>query len=78
MFDINFADGNINAVEIMILQSEEYADEIIRRFKVEYCINDDPNLLLDSIVEDIKPDIDIIPESVERIKNEIANFIGEY
>lgn len=76
MFDLS---NGVNGLEYMMLQemqSEEYADEIIRRFKSEYCINDDPNLLLDSIVEDMNLDIDIFPESVERIKNEISNYIG--
>ena len=73
MFDLS---NGVNGLECMMMQSEEYADEIIRRFKSEYCINDDPNLLLDSIVEDMNLDIDIFPESVERIKNEISNYIG--
>lgn len=73
----NLSNG-INYYEMSMLQSEEYADEIIRRFKSEYCINDNPNILLDSIVGNMNLDIDIFPESVEHIKNEIANFIGEY
>jgi hypothetical protein len=73
MFNLN---NGVNVLECMVLQSEEYADEIIRRFKREYCVNDDPNELLDSIVEDMDIDGDIFPESVERIKNELSYFIG--
>ena len=80
MFDFNIADGKMNGFELAVLQSEEYADEIIKNFKRQYNGTQDPNLLLDSIVEDMNIDdsIDLVPESVERIKNEISNFLGVY
>ena len=80
MFDFNIADGKMNGFELAVLQSEEYPDEIIKNFTRQYNGTQDPNFLLDSIVEDMDIDdsIDLVPESVERIKDEISNFLGVY
>ena len=72
----NMADGEINPYELAVLaevQSEEYADEIIREFKANYD-GGNPNDFLSSLVEDM--DVDLLPQSIARINNEITNFLS--
>ena len=63
----------------MILQSEEYADQIIRTFKSNFEDGDDPNDLLQTICMGLNiSDGDLMPESKRRIENEIKNYLMRY
>lgn len=75
----NLADGNLNGFELAFLQSEEYADQIIRVFKNNYEDGDNPNDLLSQIAEGL--DIhngDLFPDSKERIEREVSNYLMRY
>ena len=74
---IDFSDG-INTLEYMMLQeiqSEEYADNIIRTFKQTYT-GGDPNSYLTQITDNIGlVEGDLTPASKQRIENEISNYL---
>ena len=77
LFD--FTDGKMNSLEIMLLQSEENADNIIRVFKNNYKSGDDPNDLLSAIAQGLNiGDEDLLPESKTRIENEVRNYLMRY
>ncbi len=75
---IDFSNG-INTLEYMILQelqSEEYADEIIKKFKERWIGIGDPNEFLSNIADEIVPDAgDLLPASKTRIENTISNYL---
>ena len=76
MFDFNLADGKMNGFEIAFLQSEEYADEVISRFKETYDGTQIPDQLLDAIVADMGlGHQDLMIDSVHRIENTISNYL---
>ena len=77
LFDMT--DGKMNGFELAALQSEEYADQIIRIFKSNYEDGDDPSDLLTVIVNGLGvTDEDLFPESKRRIENEIKNYLMRY
>ena len=79
MLDINFADGKMNGLECIILQSEENADQIIKVFKNNYEDGDDPQDLLAQICNGLNiSDADLLPASKSRIEKEISNYLMRY
>ena len=77
LFDLT--DGKMNGFEIAFLQSEEYADEIIKRFKASYTGRENPNMLLDAIVEDMNlGSEDLMFDSIRRIENEVGNYVEAF
>lgn len=75
MLDINFSDNQVNSFELILLQSEEYADEIIRRFKISYT-GGDPTVTLNNITNDMNLlEGDLLIESKKRIEAEISNYL---
>lgn len=75
----NFADENLNGFELAFLQSEEYADQIIKEFKNTYIEGENPNELLSSIAGRL--DIhngDLFPDSKTRIEREVSNYLMRY
>lgn len=79
MLNFNLADGKMNGFEIAFLQSEEYADEIIKRFKTSYTGRENPNMLLDAIVEDMNlGNEDLMFDSIRRIENEVGNYVEAF
>ena len=76
MFDFNLADERMNGFEIMILQSEEYADKIIKTFKERWIGCGNPSQFLSDIADEILPDAEsLLPASIKRIENEINNYL---
>lgn len=76
MFDFNLTDEKMNGFEIMVLQSEEYADEIIKTFKERWIGCGDPSQFLSDIADEILPDAEsLLPASIKRIENEINNYL---
>lgn len=76
MFNFNLADEKMNGLEWMVLQSEEYADEIIKTFKERWIGSGDPSQFLSDIADEILPDVDfLLPASIKRIENEINNYL---
>ena len=77
MFDLT--DNITTGFEVMILQSEEYADQIIHLFKSNFENGDDPKKLLQTIAMklNIGPE-DLLPESKKRIENEVRNYLLRY
>ena len=74
----NLSDG-INYYEMRILQSEEYGDQIIRKFKREYKYPDNPKHFLESLVAGMGLDSsDLTPSTIRRIENEINNYLRRY
>ena len=77
LFDMS--DNVITPMEIALLQSEEYADEIIRRFEQEYNGCQIPTDLLDSIVKDMNLSAeDLFPDSIKRIENTVSNCLRRH
>ena len=77
MFDMS--DNVITPMEIALLQSEEYADEIIRKFKKEYNGSQMPTTLLDSIVKNMNLSAeDLFPDSIKRIEDTVSNYLRRY
>lgn len=76
MFNFNLADEKMNGLEWMVLQSEEYADEIIKTFKERWIGSGDPSQFISDIADEILPDADfLLPASIKRIENEINNYL---
>ena len=73
LFDLS--DGAMTGFELAMLSSADAADFIIKEFKREYH-GQDPQFLLDSIVENTNVD-DIFPEDVEHIKEAILDYLEE-
>ena len=77
MFDMS--DNIVTPMEIALLQSEEYADEIIRKFEKEYNGSQMPTILLDSIVKDMNLSAeDLFPDSIKRIEDTVSNYLRRY
>lgn len=77
LFDLS--DGKMNGFELAFLQSEEYADNIIRLFKSNYEDGDDPEDLINTICYGLHiSDEDLLPDSKKRIENEIRNYLMRY
>lgn len=74
LFDMS--DGIMNGFELAVMSSADAADIVIKEFKRKYHRGQDPQFLLDSIVDDINVD-DIFPEDCERIKEAITDYLGE-
>ncbi len=76
MFDFNLADEKMNGFEIMVLQIEYYADEIIKTFKERWTGCGIPSQFLSDIADEILPDAEsLLPASIRRIENEINNYL---
>lgn len=77
LFDLT--DNSMTGFEIMALQSEENADNIIRVFENNYEDGDDPEDLLSQIAEGlgIGPS-DLLPASKQRIEDTIRNYLMRY
>lgn len=74
MFDMT--DNIMTPLEITILQSEEYADQIIKTFRERWIGCGDPSQFLSSIADEILPDAEsLLPASKKRIENEINNYL---
>ena len=70
----NLTDG-VNAFEVILLQSEEYADTIIRLFKEIYVFGD-PNDVLSSIVDNLGiKSGDLLDISIQRVHDEVENYL---
>lgn len=77
LFDLT--DNVTTGFEVMVLQSEEYADQIVRTFKNNYEDGDDPQDLLTQICNGLGlSDGDLLPASVTRVQNEIKNYLMRY
>ena len=77
LFDLT--DNHMNGFEVMVLQSEENADQIIRVFKNNYEDGDNPNDLLTQICNELGfNDADLFPASKTRIEKEISNYLMRY
>jgi hypothetical protein len=78
MFNLfDFADNWVSPLEISMLISEEYADEIIKTFKERWAGCGDPSQFLSDIADEILPDAEsLFPESKKRIEKEINNYLG--
>lgn len=72
-FDLS--DNTMTGFELAVLSSADAADLIIKEFKRKYH-GQDPQFLLDSIVENINVD-DIFPEDVEHIKEAVLDYLEE-
>ena len=77
LFDLT--DNEMTGFEIMTLQSEENADNIIRAFESNYEDGDDPNDLLKQVATGlgIGPS-DLLPASKQRIEDTIRNYLMRY
>jgi hypothetical protein len=74
----SLSDG-INYYEMHMLQSEEYGDQIIRKFKREYKYPNDPKYFLESLVAEMGLDSsDLTASTIRRIENEINNYLRRY
>ena len=74
MFDMT--DNIMTPMEITILQSEEYADQIIRTFKQAWDGKSDPDEFLTNLADEILPDTNsLLPTEIERVRNEIRNYL---
>jgi hypothetical protein len=74
MFDMT--DNIMTPLEITILQSEEYADQIIKTFRERWIGCGDPSQFLSDIADEILPDAEsLLPASKKRIENEINNYL---
>ena len=75
----NLTDGKMNSFEIIALQSEENADNIIRVFENNYEDGDDPEDLLTQIAEGLGiGSEDLLPASKQRIEDTIKNYLMRY
>lgn len=75
MFDMfNMSDGIMTGLELAVLSSADAADTAIEEFKRKYRRGQDPQFVLDSIVDDLNVE-DIFPEDVERIKENINDYL---
>lgn len=75
MFNFNLSDGQLTGFEAYFLQSEEWADEIIAKFK-QFYDGGDPNALLSDIAESMNiSDKDLLSSSRIRIEKEIADYL---
>lgn len=74
MFDMT--DTIITPYELAVLQSEEYADKIVKTFRERWAGCGDPSQFLSDIAEEILPDAgSLLPASIKRIENEINNYL---
>ena len=70
----DMTDNMMTPMEMNVLMSEEYADQIIRIFKKTWDGQSDPDSFLTALADDILPDADsLLPASIERVRNEIRN-----
>ena len=77
MFDLT--DNIMTPMEMTILMSEEYADQIIKTFKERWAGCGNPSQFLSDIADEILPDAEsLLPASIKRIENEINNYLGVY
>ena len=77
MFD--FTDSWVSPMEMAILVSEEYADQIIKTFKERWIGCGNPSQFLSDIADEILPDSEsLLPASIERIEKEINNYLGVF
>ena len=74
MFD--FTDNWVSPMEMAILQSEDYANQIIKIFKERWIGCGSPSQFLSDIANEILPDAEsLLPASKKRIENEINNYL---
>ena len=74
MFDMT--DNIMTPMEMTILMSEEYADQIIRTFKQTWDGESNPDEFLTDLADKILPDTTcLLPEGVKRVRNEIRNYL---
>lgn len=72
----NMADNYITPLEMVILMSDEYSDEVIRKFKQGYCMGLDPNQYLTQICDDMGlVEGDLLPANIEKIENEVRKYL---
>ena len=77
MFDLT--DNIMTPMEMTILMSEEYADQIIKTFKERWIGCGIPSQFLSDIADEILPDAEsLLPASIKRIENEINNYLEVY
>ena len=77
LFDLT--DGKMNGFELAFLQSEEYADQIISKFREIYKNGDDPNWVLTAIALTLGiSDEDLFPDSKKRIEDTISNYLRRF
>ena len=77
MFDLT--DNIMTPMEMTILMSEEYADQIIKTFKERWAGCGSPSQFLSDIADEILPDTEsLLPASKKRIEKEINNYLGVY
>lgn len=75
----NMQDNYISPLEITVLMSEEYADQIIKTFKERWIGYGDPSQFLSDIADEILPDTEsLLPASKKRIEKEINNYLGVF
>jgi hypothetical protein len=79
LFDLT--DGRMNGFELTVLTSHENADKILREFRNWYFYgkhNDDIEEVLDDICTKLNiHDGDLLPEDIDRVRNEIMEFLGD-
>ena len=74
MFDLT--DNIMTPMEMTILMSEEYADQIIKTCKERWAGCGEPSQFLSDIANEILPDAEsLLPASKKRIENEINNYL---
>ena len=77
MFD--FTDNWVSPMEMAILISEDYANQIIKTFKERWAGCGSPSQFLSDIADEILPDAEsLLPDSKKRIEKEINNYLGVY
>ena len=77
LFDLT--DNDTTGFEVMVLQSEENADNIIRVFENNYEDGDDPNNLLEQVAAGLGIGAsDLLPASKQRIEDTIKNYLMRY
>ena len=77
MFD--FTDNWVSPMEMVILTSEDYANQIIKTFKERWVGCGDPSQFLSDIANEILPDAEsLLPDSIKRIEKEINNYLEVY
>ena len=76
MFDLT--DNIMTPMEMTILMSEEYSDQIIRTFKQTWDRESNPDEFLINLANEILPDSScLLPAGIERVRNEIRNYLDE-
>ena len=74
MFDLT--DNIMTPMEMTVLMSEEYGDQIIKTFKQTWDGQTDPDYFLTNLADNILPDADdLLPATRERVSNEIRNYL---